>query len=204
MNKSPFWEEAYRDKDTNVFGKPSREFYDLARMIPKKASVLDLGCGEGRNALFLAQQGYKVTAVDISRAAIEKLKYLANKEGFTIDLAVADIRHFNLENTYDLIVAHGCLHLIERKYSKALIPKLKAATNNGGYNVVAVFTDSIAPPEDLKDFCLGLFKEGELFEFYADWIEYFKDSYVIEEEHPGSPRHRHSLNKIVAQKRINQ
>jgi len=202
MNKSPFWEEAYRDKDANVFGKPSREFCDLIRMLPNQASVLDLGCGEGRNALFLAQQGYRVTALDISQAAIEKLKYLANKEGLTIDLAIADIRHFNLENSYDLIVAHGSLHLIQRKDWQTLIPALKAVTKRGGYNVVAVFTNRIAPPEDLKDFCIGLFEEGELFELYADWVEFFKDSYVIEEEHPGSPRHRHSLNKIVAQKPI--
>ena len=77
---------------------------------------------------------------------------------------------------------------------------LQAATNDGGYNVIAVFTDNVPPPEDLKDFCIGLFREGELFEFYSDWIEHFKDSYIIEEKHPGSPKHQHSLNKIVAKK----
>jgi len=81
-----------------------------------------------------------------------------------------------------------------------LIHRIKAQTCDGGYNVVVVFTDIIAPPEDLKDFHLGLFFEGELFEFYDDWDVLLRKSYIVEDEHPGNIRHRHPINKIVARK----
>ena len=66
--------------------------------------------------------------------------------------------------------------------------------------MVAVFTDAIEPPDDLKEFCVGLFREGELFEHYEDWMPYRTESYVFDDVHPGGARHRHPVNKIVARK----
>ena len=111
------------------------------------------------------------------------------------------MRGYTFERDYDLIVAHGSLHLIEREHWTRLIDKIKAHTRDGGYNVVAVFTDVIPPPVDLKDFHVGLFSEGELFEFYRDWEVLLRRSYILEDEHPGGIRHRHPINKVVARKR---
>ena len=82
----------------------------------------------------------------------------------------------------------------------SVIDRMQAATAARGYNVVAVFTDQLVPPSDLKPFMLGLFREGELLARYRGWRVEQSRSYVLEDEHPGGIRHRHPINKIVAQK----
>jgi tellurite methyltransferase len=201
--KEPVWETNYKadESDYAFGGKPSAEFNDLIRDLPPHAKVLDLGCGDGRNAIFLADRGFHVTAIDISKAGIKKLRYKAHKKGLPIATVIDDIRHYEFVDTYDLIIAHGCLHLIERKYWIPLIERIKSHTNRGGYNVIAVFTDRIAPPADLKKFTLGLFHEGELFTYYKDWEIVIQQNYIKDDEHPGGIKHRHSINKIVAKKK---
>lgn len=203
MNKKPFWEESYKKQgpaDTFVDDKPSPEFYDLIKLLPRAARVLDLGCGDGRIALFLAEKGFDVTAVDISEAAIDKLERLANEKDLPVTTIIQDMQDYVFKNMHDLIVAHGCLHLIERERWAYLIKQMKSHTSMGGYNVIAVFTDAIPPPPDLAEFTVGLFKEGELFEFYQDWRIILQQNYVLEDEHPDGLKHRHHVNKIVAQR----
>jgi tellurite methyltransferase len=82
----PFWEKAYADLTTPAIrgGVPSQEICEIASQLPAAARVLDLGCGEGRNALFLAGCGFRVTAVDISEAGIRKLEALAGERRLDI------------------------------------------------------------------------------------------------------------------------
>lgn len=204
MEKKPFWEDNYErigPADTFGSGKPSIEFYNLVSKLPRDARVLDLGCGEGRNAIFLAESGFHITAVDISEAGIAKLRHLAHQKGLSVATEVQDMREYTFKNNYDLIVAHGCLHLIGREHWAPLLNEIKTHTNIGGYNVMVVFTDRIPPPDDIKEFTIGLFHEGELFQFYKGWRTILKRSYTFNDEHPGSMKHRHSANKLVAQKR---
>jgi len=196
----PFWETTYQNPTGNTFGKPSPEMIAIADKLPTKASVLDLGCGEGRNALFLAERGFDVTAVDISEHGISKLRLLASQRNIPIRAAVADMRSFAYNQQFDLIISHGCLHLIERAAWQLVLSQMKVHTSAGGYNIVAVFTDQIAPSPDLEAFCVGLFRENELFSFYSGWEIQLQQSYTFTDEHPGGVRHTHPLNKIVASK----
>jgi tellurite methyltransferase len=203
MVKKPFWEESYKQEgpiDAFAGGEPSTEFYELAKKMPAGAKVLDLGCGDGRNAIFLAENGFKITAIDISEMGIEKLQKYAISKGLTITTEVQDMRDYVFNETFDLIIAHGSLHLIEREYWARLIEEIKSHTNQNGYNVIAVFTNTLPSPDDLKDFTVGLFHEGELFTFYEDWKIVIQQSYILKDRHPGNITHQHPINKIVAQK----
>jgi len=200
----PFWEKAYADLHTPTFGGPSQEVRDIALEFRPGAKVLDLGCGEGRNALFLAECGFDVTAVDISESGIRKLSALAQERNLDIHSEVVDMRDYQFPHSFDLITSHGCLHLVERASWQRLISLFKAHTKPGGINIIVVFTDVIPPPGDLEDFCLGLFHEGELVSMYADWDIILQRSYTFEDEHPGSPRHTHPVNKLVARKPPNK
>ena len=170
------------------------------KRLPHGAKVLDLGCGEGRNALFLAQNGLDVTAVDISETGIDKLRRLADQKGLLVATEVQDMREYTFRDTYDLIVAHGCLHLIECGCWMSLLDRIKTHTNPKGYNVIAVFTDKIPPPDDIEEFTVGLFHEKELFQFYEGWRIILRESYEFDDEHPGSLKHRHAADKLVTQK----
>jgi tellurite methyltransferase len=201
MSEKPFWEATYsRVNAPGTFGEPATELAWICSLLPSGATVLDLGCGEGRNALYLAAQGCDVTAIDISHAGIEKLKHHARERALSIRAEVRDMRGYIFDRDYDLIVAHGSLHLIERDDWASLIHRARAHTVAGGYNLLVLFTDTLPPPDDLKDFHIGLFREGEVFEFYNDWEILLRESYILEDEHPGGIRHRHPINKLVARK----
>ena len=201
MEPRPFWESAFEDIEApSPFGPPSKEFVDLLSALPKNASVLDLGCGDGRNALLLARNTCRIDAVDISHAAIAKLTALAEQEHLPVNARVADLRKYQINGLYDLVIAHGCLHLLERKHWSRLLAEAKEHTRSAGYNVIAVFTNTIPPPEDLRPWMLGLFQEDELFGFYSDWTILTRLSYVLDDVHPGGVKHRHPINKIVAQR----
>jgi tellurite methyltransferase len=200
----PFWEQTYTDPATNTFGQPSEEIQQMVELLPPRASVLDLGCGEGRNALFLANKGFDVTAIDISVAGIRKLRKLAEEAKVSICSEIADMRDYTFTTLYDLIISHGCLHLVERSVWFGLVQKIKQYTKPGGINVVVVFTDRLPPPDDLKDFCIGLFREGELAQLYADWETFLSKSYTFEDRHPGGFTHIHPANKVVMKKPSNE
>jgi tellurite methyltransferase len=75
----PFWEETYKIKYFNTLGTPSQELIDLIPNLPQGGSVLDVGCGDGRNCVFMAEQGFNVDAFDISKNAISKIEGLCNE-----------------------------------------------------------------------------------------------------------------------------
>ena len=201
--KKPFWDDTYKDREAlSTFGngQPSSEIVDIASKLDYGASILDIGCGDGRNSLFLAQKGFKVDAFDISETGIEKIKYLAKKENLKINAFLCDMNDFEFENSYNLIITHGCLHLIHRKDWLRLINLIKENTNIKGFNIHAVFTDKIAPSIDMEPFFIGLFLEGEIFNFYKDWKVMLRESCIFDDKHGHNIRHKHSMNKIVAQK----
>jgi tellurite methyltransferase len=197
----PLWETTYADLDAKSFGDASQEILDLIPLLPPGAKVLDLGCGDGRNAIPLAQAGFMVTAVDISEAGIRKLATLSAREGLSIHCSVADMTSFTFPEEYDLIIAHGCLHFVEHIQWEEMIVQFKTHTSPFGFNAITVFTDAIPAPPDLAPLCLGLFREGELYEQYSGWEAILKTSYTFQDEHAGGILHTHAANKLVVRNR---
>lgn len=82
-----------------------------ATILPKQGSALDLACGLGRNAIFLAQQGLECDAIDVSDVALARLKHYADEQNLKINTICADIEQDGLANKqYDLIVVSYFLH----------------------------------------------------------------------------------------------
>lgn len=138
--------------------------------------------------------------MDISHAAIAKLATFAERENLSVEASVCDLRGYQIEGAYDLVIAHGCLHLLSRPHWARLLSEAKGHTRTLGYNVVVVFTDAIPPPDDLRLWMIGLFREAELFSYYSDWTVLTALSYVLDDEHPGGIRHRHPINKLIARR----
>jgi tellurite methyltransferase len=164
------------------------------------ARALDLGCGEGRNALYLASIGFETSASDMSESGIQKLNTIAKELHLDVDATVCDMRQYVFKKSFDLIVCVGCLHLIKRNEWPQVIAKMKQYTASGGINVVGAFTDEAPEPEDQRGLMVGLFKEGELFAYYQDWEIIDSKSYVFEDEHPDGARHKHAGNSVIARK----
>ena len=102
------WNDRYNTPDY-VYGESPNDF--LARHYSRipKGKVLCLAEGEGPNAVFLARQGYQVTAVDASDVGLNKAQRLAQKHGVTIHCVHADLAEYDLGSTqWDGIVAIFC------------------------------------------------------------------------------------------------
>jgi len=103
------WDERYAESDY-VYGKEPNAFLsEHAGMIPKGGTVLCLAEGEGRNAVWLAHQGYKVTGVDSSSVGMGKAQALANERGVTIETHCVDLAEYYIEqDSWDGIVSIFC------------------------------------------------------------------------------------------------
>ena len=103
-----FWDQQFGTEDY-AYGRAPNDFLrDRFDHIPK-GKVLCLADGEGRNAVFLAEQGYQVTSVDISPVGLEKAQRLAAERGVTIETRCADLRAFDLgHEQWQGIVSISC------------------------------------------------------------------------------------------------
>lgn len=198
----PFWEKAYREKDVVAFSsKPNATIKEFENLFCKSAHVLDVGCGEGQNAIYLAEQGYQVDAFDLSEHGIAKVNDRCKASGVKLNAFIADLTEYEFEQNYDVIISFGTLHFVHKSDWNKFIKEAKEHTNYGGMHIIQLFTDVVPASEDIAPFAIGLAKDKEIKELYDDWeILQFK-SYVFEDEHPGVPKHLHASNKIVARKR---
>ncbi len=197
----PFWEEVYQEYDAVTFSiEPNATVTEFERLIKKPSKVLEVGCGEGQNAIYLAMQGHLVDAFDLSEHGIAKLKHRCELSNAQVNAFTADLTTYQFEQYYDVIVCFGTLHFVAKNEWKRFINNAKENTNKGGIHIMQIFTDAVPASEDIAPFAIGLAKDGELRELYADWeILQFK-SYVFEDEHPNVPKHLHASNKIVARR----
>lgn len=102
------WDAVY-DVSDYVYGEQPNDFLRGHVDVLPKGKVLCLADGEGRNSVFLAELGYDVMAVDISRVAIEKAKQLAREHQVDIEFIHADLSEFELGvNRWDAIVSIFC------------------------------------------------------------------------------------------------
>ncbi len=86
------------------------------------ARVLDFGCGQGRDALFIARRGHRVLGVDISPNGISDMCKAAQAEGLPVEGIVADIREFAPDGQFDVILLDRTLHML------AAAPRLRTLT----------------------------------------------------------------------------
>jgi tellurite methyltransferase len=108
-------------------------------LVPGRA--LDLGCGDGRNTLFLAHKGLHVTAVDIVPEAIANLKGYAARAKLQerVDAVVADIEGYEIDGPYEDIVSVFTLHFLPAKAFPVVLDRIMEATAAGGINVIEDF-----------------------------------------------------------------
>jgi tellurite methyltransferase len=128
------WDQRY-SRPTFIFGKSPAQFLaENYQYIPYEGSVLDMGMGEGRNAVFLAQKGYKVTGVDLSSVAVKKSYLLAQEFGVKIKGVVASLKDYKISpGTFDAII---CFYWVDR----GMVEKIKTWLKPGGILIYEAYT----------------------------------------------------------------
>ncbi len=195
------YEKFYRDKGL-FFGKePAPLVYRLLKAMPptKPLRVLELGSGEGRNAIFLARNGYNVTAVDISPSGVEKTLAWARRLGLRIDARVGDLHAFIFPESYDVIFSTWTFQFLEPDCRNPLIEQCRGHTRKHGINAFSVFVRKpfLKVPHHERQCCL--WTSGEILSFYWDWSIEYCDEEVFGCTCGGKP-HQHAANSILARK----
>lgn len=196
-------DQSTKDIETSM-GGPSHEVMALgnAYRILRRTNirVLDLGCGDGRNAFLLAGLGVSVTAVDVSSSLIQGLRSLAQAHNRPIDAVVSDVATYEISIDYDAILAHGILHFLNRDQIHSLVHEAKKCTQPGGYNIYTI-SSFASDDEIIDDFKAAghknVLKKGELLRYYQDWEVVSYESYTKWDYHPGIGAHSHPIEKIV-------
>ena len=133
----------------------------------KPCKALDLGCGQGRNALFLAQHGFDVTAVDQNELSLEILQSIVEQEDLEMPVGIYDINSASIGQTYDFIVSTVVLMFLQADRIPAIIKNMQEQTSIGGYNLIVCAMDTDDYPCSVN--FPFTFKEGELANYYQDW-----------------------------------
>jgi SAM-dependent methyltransferase len=156
------WDERYA-RGEHLDDEPHPLVVRFASQLPS-GRALDVACGTGRHALWLAERGWRVTAVDSSAVALEVLRRRAVQKRVPVDCRLADLeRHeFVIEaGGYDLVVV--CNYL-----QRDLFPSIKAGTSENGL-VIAVIPMIDDDPNIKPMNPAYLLNPGELQDLFRDW-----------------------------------
>ncbi len=178
------WDQRYRSAEDRDAEPTPLIIETTGKLEPGKA--LDLACGAGRNALWLAEHGWNVTAIDGSRAAIDAVEHRAAALGLTIDARLADLANGEYpikDSSWDLITI--CYYL-----QRDLFEPAKGGVNPGGLLLAIVhISESGEEPTEQR------LRPGELTAYFPGW--------EILHQYEGKPNdrmHKRAVAEIVARK----
>lgn len=147
-----------------------------ARQIIEPCDALDMGCSNGRNALYLSQLGFNVTAIDANPSAINMLQDIIEQEALTnIKAEVYDINRASLDADYGFISCTVTLMFLDPTRIASVIADMQARTLAGGYNLIVCAMSTPAYPCPVNfPFTLNA---GQLRDMYQGWelIKYNED-----------------------------
>lgn len=164
--------------------------------------VLDAGCGEGKNAAFLARLGASVDAFDVSDHAIRHAWALW-AEHPNINLRVADARRLPMAaNSYDIVVAYGLLHCLRTQAEiEGVTQRLMRCTRRNGLHVVCTFNSRHQELHAHPGFSPVLLPHTFFENLYAKWCVIHSSDTDLHETHPHNKLpHTHSMTRLIARK----
>ena len=184
------WDDRYRNGEHRNLSPAPLVLKAIEKLPPGRA--LDLACGAGRHVFALAERGWRVTAVDASRVAIDLVRDRARERHLEMDARLADLENHEFDikpEAFDLIC--DCCYL-----QRDLFPAIRGGVRPGG--IVIAIIHLVDPSPDVKamnpEFLL---RSGELREFFAGW-DILHD---FERKPAGSP-HERAVAEIAARRPI--
>jgi ubiquinone/menaquinone biosynthesis C-methylase UbiE len=133
MDQKKLWQSKWSDKTSQL---PPNNFASRAYKIlkPNHKTLLDLGCGNGRDSLYFARKGLQVTAADWSKSGLDQLKKLVEKKKVAnLEVIQQDISQLTFKlNSFDVIYAHLSLHYFDDKTTRRIFDKLYSVLKKDG------------------------------------------------------------------------
>jgi len=195
-----YYESDYQKEEYFWGVEPSNMCLKVLELLPptRPVKILDIGCGEGKDAVFFARCGYNVSAFDISEAGLEKTKRLADSARVNVRTFRANMWDYRLDEKYDVLFSSGVLHYIKPDLRDEVMENFKSHVSDNGVVAFHVFVEKpfiSAPPE--KEENSYHWKSGQLFTYFHDWYIEHCIEYVFDCNSSGIP-HRHAANRLFA------
>ncbi len=134
--------------------------------------AIDLGCGTGANAIYLAQHGFDVTGVDFSQAAVHKAHQKANAAGVQINFVVDDLTNLRrVSGKFDFLLDYGVLDDLSLRQREAYLQNMLPLTRPGSRFLLWGFEYPLRWWEKLIPFYDRPFKSGEIAERFGPYFD---------------------------------
>jgi SAM-dependent methyltransferase len=133
------WNDRYRDDnlpwDT---GRPSSELQHVVDQISiQPCRALEIGCGTGASSVWLAQQGFKVTGIDVAPLAVERAEKRAHAAGLKVSFMVADVLRLpDLDEPFAFFFDRGCYHAVRRSAPEQYAPAVARQLASGARGLI--------------------------------------------------------------------
>ncbi len=187
-------EDYYWGKDPNELAKK------ILKYVAPPKKVVDLGAGEGRDSVFLAQQGFDVLAMDIAPAGLDKVVRLAEEFDTQLHTLEANINDVSFSDSFDVVYSIGALQYIELQNRSRQFEHFKAITHPGGIHVLFAFMNhpevDIAPDWGQNEY---LYQPQELENHYAGWNILEQEQIIFDCNSSNIP-HQHAADILIVQK----
>ena len=129
MNDTNYWRNKWVGKRISPPNTFARRAFELIKKAKGPRTLVDVGCGDGRDSIFFSERGLKVTALDLSESGIEKLKGRDKR----IKCVLGDIRkHVFPPDSFDVVYAHLSLHYFDDHATRRIFKKLFRVLRRGG------------------------------------------------------------------------
>jgi SAM-dependent methyltransferase len=214
------WEQDYQQAETVWGEKPDLYLLDIAPLVPR-GRVLDLGMGEGRNAVYFALRGFDVTGIDSAPTAVQKCLERARTLQISLQAEARDIRALSIEpGSLALVICAMSLQFMKQSESEVLLRKLKAGLQPGGFLYITtfstedpmfeVFRQSSSEIERNTFFSERLaghvhfFNKAEIMALLGDLkLHHFSQAIILDHGHPGVPQpHYHGILTYIGQRAL--
>tara|TARA_B110000503_G_C7155457_1_gene417110 strand:- start:959 stop:1591 length:633 start_codon:yes stop_codon:yes gene_type:complete len=123
-----FWNDIYDNKIPAWGLDPAKILSTFLNYFPKGANILDIGCGQGRNSIYLSNLGYSVTGIDISQSAIN----LAIEKKSSCTFYCLDALNNTLDEKFDIIIDFGLFHFMPHEHRKLYVDNIYSMLNENG------------------------------------------------------------------------
>ena len=139
MKEHPDWNDSYRDG--NLPWDTGRTSSELQRVFSRNTiqpcRTLELGCGTGTNSVWLAQQGFEVTGIDVAPLAVEQANKRAQAAGVQVHFVVADVLQLpDLDGPFAFFFDRGCYHAVRRSAPQQYAPAVARQLASGGRGLI--------------------------------------------------------------------
>ena len=182
------------------------KFLDLVyKNFKPQSHFLDLGCGQGQDALFMTKNNFNVTAIEKSEVAVKQIQKIIKENNLkNIEVINSNVLDFEIEkDKYDIINCRNILQFLPKDKALNLIKDIQDKIKANGYILLAAFTTDDPSFNNPKNKNIkSYFEPQEVLKLFSNFrIIYYLENIILDKGHVGSLEpHRHGIVKIIVQK----